>query len=342
MATAPVPGQKPPQQQGTPTGGAGFFNPATGGFVPQQQAPTQNPTQQSFNPMGGGGNAATWAQSAPVQMPQAPGWGGSQSLGHSVEDIQRNAQFQQQLQHAQEQQRQNIQTDAQSRIQAEHAAAQQGLQSAGYEGQGKLQAAGLQGQMGLQASANEAAKQQQLSSQAYGTQTLNRQAELQAAADQRRQAAMSGLLGQAIGGASGLAGQILPGGLGANIGGLGVGGGVGGPGGVGGEDAARAAAFGRAKDTAGEIGRSAVSALQQNMTGRGLGRSSLANQSTGQVINQGATQLGEVNREQAIQDLQNARQRASEQFQGGLTMRGQNLGFAGNALSGLMSGFRAY
>jgi hypothetical protein len=103
------------------------------------------------------------------------------------------------------------------------------------------------------------------------------------------------------------------------------------------EDAARAAVFARAKDNAGLIGRSAVSALQNTMGARGLGSSSLATGDVAQVVNQGATQLGDVNREQSIQDLDAIRKRAAEQFQGAVTERGQDVALRGQNLQALMS-----
>lgn len=109
------------------------------------------------------------------------------------------------------------------------------------------------------------------------------------------------------------------------------------------EDAARQAAFARAKDQAGMIGRSAMTALNNTMGARGLAGSKFAQNAAGGVVNTGATQLGEVNREQMIQDLQNARQRASEVYQGNIAQRGQNIQDQASrraALTGLLSGMQ--
>jgi hypothetical protein len=111
---------------------------------------------------------------------------------------------------------------------------------------------------------------------------------------------------------------------------------------TGAEDAARSASFARAKDQAGLIGRSAMNSLAGVMGARGLTGSGLAANAAGGVINQQANQLGEVNREEAIQGGNLARQRASEQYQGGITERGQDISAINaqrQAMLGLMGGF---
>lgn len=100
-----------------------------------------------------------------------------------------------------------------------------------------------------------------------------------------------------------------------------------------GEDSARNAAFAHAKDTAGETGRSAMSALQNVMGARGLTGSPYAVGQAGGVIGAGAQQLGDVNREQLIQALNASRQRASEAYQGQITQRGQDISTRGQNLS---------
>ena len=235
--------------------------------------------------------------------------------------------LQQQL--AGQQSLQQSQYAAMLKQQQEAEAAQAGLQAAGFQGQSSLQQAQLQGEQQRQKEAEQAQS-------AF----LAQQGGLAKSADERHYAALQGLLSQTIGGVSGIVG---PGGLPGVVGAAGGGGYSGAAGGgiAGQEDAARQAAFARAKDQAGLIGRSAVNSLQNVMGGRGLVGSSIGGQQAAGVINQGATQLGDVNREQAIQDLQNARQRASEQYQGAITQRGQNLGLVSGAIGGLL-GSRAY
>lgn len=115
------------------------------------------------------------------------------------------------------------------------------------------------------------------------------------------------------------------------------------------ENAAQAAAFARAKDKAGQIGRSATNALANVFGARGLSGSGLAVNQMGGVLGEQATQLGEVNREQAIQSANIARQRASELMQAQLAQRGQDVTQRGQnieaarsqqqALLGLIGGF---
>lgn len=207
---------------------------------------------------------------------------------------------------------------AQSQLMAQ-TAAQQGLasQAAGFESQHLGETAGY---------ASQAAKEKA----GYDTSAMTLQqslaqkqsaaeAALQAQAETRRIEEVPQLLqGLGIGGAGG-------------VGGAGVGG-VPPPinqANITGEDAARNAAFNRAKDTAGSTGRSAMSALENVMGARGLTGSPYSAGQAGGVIQAGASQLGDVNREQLIQDLAAARQRASEQYQGQIAQRGQDIATRG-------------
>lgn len=104
-----------------------------------------------------------------------------------------------------------------------------------------------------------------------------------------------------------------------------------------GEDAARAAAFARAKDIAGQTGRSALTALQNVMGARGLTGTGIGATGAANVIGAGASQLADVNREQLIQDLANARARASEAYQGAIAQRGQDVALRGQNLNMMQS-----
>lgn len=174
----------------------------------------------------------------------------------------------------------------------------------------------------------EAALASGAATQQFGFQTQGRtqEADLQAVAEQRRLASLQGLM-QGFGG----------------VGGGGAGGGTaevpysgGGGGAIGGEAAANDAALARAKDVAGQTGRSALTALNETMGARGLTGSGIATGQTAGVINQGAQQIGDVNREQLIQQLAANRQRASEQYQGQIAQRGQNINAQQGYLSSLM------
>lgn len=91
------------------------------------------------------------------------------------------------------------------------------------------------------------------------------------------------------------------------------------------EDAARRATLARAQDTAGQTGRAAMNSLSDLMGSRGLSGSNLHMADASGIINAGAEGMGEVTREQQINDLTNARQRASEQYEGDITQRGQDI-----------------
>lgn len=181
----------------------------------------------------------------------------------------------------------------------------------------------------------------------FGTAQRQQESELQAGAEQRRMGMFKPYLDQfagMVGGNMPPPGGAPPPGMAptpppVDFGGL-----------NGGEQAAQNAAFARAKDQAGLIGRSAVNSLAGVMGGRGLTGSGLAANAAGGVINQQASQLGDVNREQAITGANMARQRASEQYQGGIAQRGQNVSMRGqdiasqdsrrNAMLGLLQGFQ--
>lgn len=251
--------------------------------------------------------------------------------------------------------------EAQLRGQHDSEAAKLGLQNAGAASSAALAKQQAEATQRLQAESEGAAATAQGSSQGFQKDLLKQQADLQAAAEARRMAALQGLLGGS--GFGGGVGGTMPPGASPGVGGgspdpidsapgltgdlihnpkPGIGGLTSGPTpGMGGapdsiaaeEENARTAAFARAKDQAGLIGRSALTALQGQMAGRGMSHSGSANSATGQVINQGATQLGDVNREQAINTAANARARASEKLANDTTRRGQNIGL----ITGLMN-----
>ena len=107
-----------------------------------------------------------------------------------------------------------------------------------------------------------------------------------------------------------------------------------------GEEAARAAAFARAKDTAGQIARSSLNALRDVASSRGIGGSSIEGGMSADILGGQANSLGEFNREQLIQDLARQQHVADTTYAGNISQRGQNLGLA-PSLFGLI-GARAY
>ena len=121
--------------------------------------------------------------------------------------------------------------------------------------------------------------------------------------------------------------------------------GLGGPGGASGspvsgmafdEAGARAAAFARAKDQQGQISRSSIDALKNLMAETGGLGSGLEAGSMGQIVGGAAGNLGDMTREQYIQDLNRAAQVSDREAQAGLTRRGQDLS-AHNALLALIN-----
>lgn len=89
--------------------------------------------------------------------------------------------------------------------------------------------------------------------------------------------------------------------------------------------AADAAQFARAKDQVGEITRSSLVGLRSSLGGRGQLGGGGELRGTARLMEKGAGALGNVARDQAIENVTNERSRALAQFQGDLTMRGQNL-----------------
>ena len=149
------------------------------------------------------------------------------------------------------------------------------------------------------------AEQERLRLQAlYGSQSMEQSAALQAQAEQRRLGYLSQL--QAAGGAGVSPVQY---------------------GGAGGADgtAARDAIFARAKDKAGQIARASLNALRNVMGERGLSGSSIEGLQQAGVVGAAGSELGDVNREQMIQDLNRQAEIQDLVYQGGIAQRGQTL-----------------
>lgn len=83
--------------------------------------------------------------------------------------------------------------------------------------------------------------------------------------------------------------------------------------------------FNRAKDQQGKIARSALTGLQSSLAGRGMLGGGRERQGTSDIVQQGAEALGNLTREQAIQQAQQAQRNAETAFQGGITQRGQDI-----------------
>lgn len=128
-------------------------------------------------------------------------------------------------------------------------------------------------------------------------------AKLQADAEARRLAALSSSFGQDS--------ALLPKVGGSNI--------------ASDENAARSAAFGRAKDQAGQIARSAMTAVEENVAGRGVAGGGIeALQKAGAIQNASAP-LQDLTREQYIQDLNRSADISDQTYAGNITQRGQDV-----------------
>jgi hypothetical protein len=95
-------------------------------------------------------------------------------------------------------------------------------------------------------------------------------------------------------------------------------------------------AYARAKDVAGSHGRAALDALMDIQGGRGIVGSGIGVNEAGGVIAEGARQLGDFNREQAIQRVENERRRREINYQGNISQRGQDYGGRGTELQRLI------
>jgi hypothetical protein len=93
--------------------------------------------------------------------------------------------------------------------------------------------------------------------------------------------------------------------------------------------AAQNAAFARAKDREGQMATGALTGLRSALGGRGLLGSGAEFRGTANVANKALGNLGEVNREQAIQGANAATRAAEMGYQGDIQQRGQDIQWAG-------------
>jgi hypothetical protein len=91
-------------------------------------------------------------------------------------------------------------------------------------------------------------------------------------------------------------------------------------------------AYARAKDTAGQQGRAAMDALMDVQGARGIVGSGIGLNEAGGVIGEASRQLGDFNREQMIQRVENERRRREMAYQGLINQRGQNINMRGQEL----------
>lgn len=89
--------------------------------------------------------------------------------------------------------------------------------------------------------------------------------------------------------------------------------------------ASNAATFGKAKDVAGQIGRSSLDSLRAALGETGQLGGGAEVQGARDVIESAAGNIGDVNRALATQNAQSALETARLNYQGGITQRGQDI-----------------
>ena len=87
----------------------------------------------------------------------------------------------------------------------------------------------------------------------------------------------------------------------------------------------RDAIFARAKDKAGQLAASSLTALRNSMAANNTLGSGIERGETRRVLSDTNQNLGETVREQAIQELGQRQHEADTQYQGRITQRGQNM-----------------
>ncbi len=99
------------------------------------------------------------------------------------------------------------------------------------------------------------------------------------------------------------------------------------------ENAARTAAFSRAKEQAGQIARSSLTSIAENLAGRNMTGGGLQALRESGAISGAGDQLQELNRDQLISDTNRASDVADRNYQGDITQRGQDLSNRASYLS---------
>lgn len=95
--------------------------------------------------------------------------------------------------------------------------------------------------------------------------------------------------------------------------------------GMGGEADARAAAFSRAKDQAGRIARSSLTAISERMAGMGTSGGGMQALREAGAITDAAAPLQDLTRDQMISDFNRSADVSDLTYTGGITQRGQDM-----------------
>ena len=90
-------------------------------------------------------------------------------------------------------------------------------------------------------------------------------------------------------------------------------------------DAARASAFARAKEQAGQNAAAAMRTLEEVAGRRGIRGSSIESGMIGDIVSGGRGEVNDFTREQLIQDLNNIQHTADVSYSGGIQQRGQDM-----------------
>ena len=212
-----------------------------------------------------------------------------------------------QQQFAREQSTQNL--TSQRELSAQQLASQRELAQLGASGQRELLE--LRSRLEREASAGDLDAKRAL---------MQLESQLRTSESQQRQSAFERLFGEAQ---STTTPRVEYGGIGAN------------------EEAARGAAFARAKEQAGQTARASLSALEDVSAERGLMGSTLEASEQGRVAGGARADIQDFTREQLMQDLDRSREVANMTYQGGITQRGQDLSRQ-QALLGLLAGRGLY
>lgn len=93
---------------------------------------------------------------------------------------------------------------------------------------------------------------------------------------------------------------------------------------IAGEQAARDAAFARAKEQSAQVARSSLTGLRNALSRRGITGGGYADMRTAEALAPAADQLQDFTREQLIQDLGKSERGADLEYQGQIAQRGQN------------------
>ena len=102
-------------------------------------------------------------------------------------------------------------------------------------------------------------------------------------------------------------------------------------------DAARASAFARAKEQAGQNAAAAMRTLEEVAGRRGIRGSSIESGMIGDIVSGGRGEVNDFTREQLIQDLNNIQHTADVSYQGGIQQRGQDMN-ARQAMLSILAG----